>query len=240
MSAPMTADQQLTKFRAAGIKCVENPGWKTHNRNSKGPWDNVNGFIVHHTGSDSTNQVSMLSDGFPPELPGPLCQWGLAQDGTLHMIGNGRCNHAGKGGANVLDAVIAENYGAYPPKATNPGVDGNSRFYGVEIWYSGSHGMTQAQYNTLLKLAATVCKHHGWTQRSVIGHGEWSLEGKWDPGYSAGKMMDMNAVRNDVLATIQGKGDGVPETPSPESPKVISVQTGDTVVFPGGAKVVVQ
>lgn len=235
MSTPMTADQQLAQFKKWNITTKETDGWRTHNRAGHGAWGNVHGLVVHHTGSDSTDQVALLRDGYS-ELPGPLVQWGLAQDGIVYMIGNGRCNHAGAGDPDVLAAVIAENYDAYPPTDKVATVDGNAVFYGVEIWYSGSHGMTKAQYSTLLKLGAAVIDFHGWTQKSVIAHGEWQ-PGKWDPGYADGKMMDMNAVRNDIRDVKAGKGSSGPEAPQP---RTLAVNSGDTVVFPGGGKVVVQ
>lgn len=241
MATPMTADQQLAQFRKWGITVSEVPGWRTRNRGSRGTgWGPVNGLMVHHTGSDSTNQVALLRDG-RADLPGPLAQWGLAQDGTLHLIGNGRCNHAGSGDPDVLAAVISEDYGNYPPTDNQATVDGNSRFYGVEIWYSGEHGMTKAQYATLLKLGAAVIDFHKWTHKSIIGHGEWQ-PGKWDPGYKSGSMMDMNAVRNDVRDVRAGKADSGsgPITPTEPQPRTFVVKTGDIVEFPGGGKIEVK
>jgi len=248
MATPMTAEQQLDAFRRWEVPFREVDGWRTRNRNHMGPWGGVNGLMVHHTGSDSSNQVALLRDG-RSDLPGPLAQWGLAQDGVLWLIGNGRCNHAGKGDPDVLNAVINENYGDYPPTDNQATVDGNTHFYGVEIWYSGTHGMTKSQYSTLLRLGVAIIHFHGWTEKSVIGHGEWQ-PGKWDPGYANGKMMDMNAVRNDIAdvkagldANVDGERDSttpppsIPETPQP---RIVTVTTGDTIVFPGGGKVEVK
>lgn len=240
MATPMTAAQQVAQFKKFGIAFKEYQNWTTWNRNHKGNWGPVNGLMVHHTGSDSTDQRGTLRNGVTG-LPGPLSQYGIAQDGTLWLIGNGRCNHAGLGDPDVLAAVIAENYGARPPTDNSASVDGNSRFYGVEIWYSGSHGMSKAQYSTLLKLAAAICKFHGWTAKSVIGHGEWQ-PGKWDPGYASGKMMDMNAVRNDIADVLAGNDDDydgvkdadekahVPDKPAPApAGKVYDVKVGDSI-----------
>lgn len=240
MAVPMTADQQLVAFRNEGITVKEVDGWRTRNRNHKGPWGPVHGLMVHHTGSDSPNQVAVLRDG-RSDLPGPLSQYGISQDGVLWLIGNGRANHAGSGDADVLAAVKAENYGNYPPTDNQTNADGNTYFYGVEIWYSGSHGMSKAQYATLLKLGAAIFKFHKWTHKSAIGHGEWQ-PGKWDPGYANGKMMDMNAIRNDIRTVMLGKAVPVPEpeTPPVPQPRVIAVKTGDVITFPGGAKVEVK
>lgn len=210
MSTPMTASQIITQLKKWDVPYQEYKDWETHNRGNRGDgWGPVHGFMVHHTGSDSTEQRELLYKGYPdadPPLPGPLCQFGLAQNGTVHLIGWGRANHAGSGDDDVLRAVINEDYGSYPPTDNETNTDGNARFYGVEIWYSGSHGMTPSQYATLLKLACAVLDFHGWGAKSVIAHGEWQ-PGKWDPGYASGRMMDMSAVRNDVRNSLDRGND---------------------------------
>lgn len=228
MATPMTANQIVAQLKKWGIPFKEYKNWETHNRNHKGKWGPVNGFMVHHTGSDSKDQRELLYGGISG-LPGPLCQFGLAQDGTVHLVGWGRANHAGLGDPDVLNAVINENYGKYPPADNQATVDGNSRFYGVEIWYSGSHEMTKAQYNTLRKLAAAICDFHGWTEKSVIAHGEWGSPGKWDPGYAPGKMMDMAAVRADIKATLGGSKEPAPAPKPSTNAETHTVVKNDTL-----------
>lgn len=216
MSTPMTPAQLITQLRKWGVKYAEYRDWSTHNRGNRGTgWGPVNGFMVHHTGSDSTDQRALLYNG-TADLPGPLCHFGLAQDGTVHLIGWGRANHAGLGDPDVLAAVQTEAYADNPPADNQASVDGNSRFYGVEIWYSGGHDMSAAQYATLRRLAAAICDHHGWSAKSVIGHGEWGSPGKWDPGHAPGRMMDMAKVRSDIAVTLSGavKTPAPPATPA--------------------------
>jgi hypothetical protein len=211
----MTPVQLLTQLKKWGIKYEEYKDWKTHNRNHKGAWGPVHGFMVHHTGSDSKDQRELLYKG-TADLPGPLCHFGLAQDGTVHLVGWGRANHAGLGDDDVLDAVIDERPA---PVDDESNTDGNARFYGVEIWYSGGHAMTDAQYKTLRLLAAAVCDFHGWSPESVIGHGEWGSPGKWDPGISPGKMMDMDKVRKDIRTTLGSKPAQAPTKPPAPKPQ---------------------
>ncbi|MCI3271031.1 N-acetylmuramoyl-L-alanine amidase [Streptomyces cylindrosporus] len=217
MSTPMTADQLMAQLKKWGVKYQEYRSWRTHNRAGHGAWGPVNGFMVHHTGSDASDQRSLLYNG-TAALPGPLCHFGLAQDGTVHLIGWGRANHAGAGDPDVLKAVENESYGAYPPADNQSSVDGNARFYGVEIWYSGSHKMSDAQYATLRKLAAALCDFHGWSAKSVIAHAEWGSPGKWDPGMAPGKTYDMAVVRADIAATLASKS-ATPSAPSTPTPK---------------------
>lgn len=233
MATPMTATQIVAQLKKWGIPYKEYKDWKTHNRNHMGAWGPVNGFMVHHTGSDSKDQRELLYAGISG-LPGPLCHFGLAQDGTVHLVGWGRANHAGSGDPDVLAAVIAESYGANPPADNQSSVDGNARFYGVEIWYSGSHAMSAAQYATLRKLASAICDFHKWSEKSVIGHGEWGSPGKWDPGISSGKMMDMSKVRADVKTTLAAGAKPTTPTPpttptTPTNPGTYKVVKGDTL-----------
>lgn len=259
MATPMTAAQILKQLDRWGIAYKTIKGWEKHNRNSVGAWGGVNGFLWHHTGADVANvgagnyAAGTLSKGHS-NLPGPLCHFGVAPDGMVYLVGWGRTNHAGGGDPKVLAKVVSEEYAGNlkPTKGNKDGVDGNAHFYGMEIMYSGSHGMTASQYSTALKLSAAICEYHGWSQRSVIGHGEWSAD-KWDPGYAPSRMIDMNAVRNDVMYVLAHKdknadGDtvdkGEPNAPTASVPPVSTVKSytvkkGDTVTFPGGGKVTV-
>ncbi|MER5875433.1 N-acetylmuramoyl-L-alanine amidase [Streptomyces sp. NPDC001910] len=204
----MTATQVVAQLKKWGLKYVEIPGWATHNRNSRGAWGPVNGFIWHHTGADVSNTSaksyagSTLYNGLS-DLPGPLCHFSIGADGTVYLVGWGRANHAGGGDPATLQHVIDEDYTGqlHPTRGNSNGVDGNAHFYGVEIQYSGGHEMSPAQYAAARRLSAALLDFHGWTERSVIAHGEWSSD-KWDPGYAPGKIMAMPGVRADVKATL--------------------------------------
>lgn len=204
----MTDAQVVTQLKKWGIRYVEIPGWATHNREGHGAWGPVNGFIWHHTGAfvaaanAKSYAASTLYNGLA-DLPGPLCQFSIGLDGTVYLVGWGRANHAGGGDPAVLQHIIDEDYAGQlkPTKGNRDGVDGNAHFYGVEIQYSGSKPMADAQYKAALRLSAAICDFHSWTERSVIAHGEWSND-KWDPGYGPGKIMAMPGVRADVKATL--------------------------------------
>lgn len=208
MSAPMTAAQIVSQLKKWHITYETISGWETHNRNFKGPWGPVNGFIWHHTGADVSNAeaksyaATTLYNGIT-NLPGPLCQFSIGLDGTVYLVGWGRANHAGGGDPAVLSHVTNEDFidQLHPKFGNSNGVDGNAHFYGVEIQYSGNHPMSDAQYKTALRLSAAILDFHGWTEKSVIGHGEWSAD-KWDPGYAPDKIMAMPGVRADVKNTL--------------------------------------
>ena len=196
--------------------------WYNHNRNTKGAWGPVNGVMLHHTGSDNqTDMPDILWNGYD-DLPGPICHAGIDVNGVVLLSGWGRCNHAGLGDSKILAKVTSEKYtGNLKPTVAD--TDGNAHFYGFEIMYSGEHVMSVDQQKTATRLSAAICTHQGWTEKSVIGHGEWQ-PGKWDPGYKKGTIMDMNAARGVVAFEIE-KGPYVPTPPVSETYKVVA---GDT------------
>jgi hypothetical protein len=203
MATPMTTTQIVAQLKKWGVNFKEEPDWETRNRNHVKAWGPVHGFMWHHTGSDSStaNQLSLLKKGYAT-LPGPLCNFGIATTGVCHLVGWGRANHAGLGDDDVLNALIAEDVKF--PVDNEANTDGNSRMYGAEFMYSGSHHMTEAQFITGILLSCAIIDFHGWNENSIIGHGQWQ-PGKWDPGYKSGTMMDMEAVQKDI-ATRYAKG----------------------------------
>ncbi|MGW2016621.1 N-acetylmuramoyl-L-alanine amidase [Streptomyces sp. NPDC001927] len=194
MAPPMSASRFLDALRDEGLTVVEVGDWRTHNRNHKGPWGPVHGVMIHHTVTRGTpNTVRLCRDGHST-LPGPLCHGVIAKNGTVHLVGYGRANHAGAGDDDVLRAVIAEQ--RLPPdnEATT---DGNRHFYGFECENlgDGQDPWPKVQLEAIEKAAAALCRVHGWTHRSVIGHLEWQ-PGKVDPrGFTMASMRARIAER---------------------------------------------
>ncbi|MFC8583281.1 N-acetylmuramoyl-L-alanine amidase [Streptomyces sp. NPDC057217] len=215
MANPLSADRFLAALRAEGCTVVEHPGWRTHTRTSSGrPWGPVHGVVIHHTVSKGTEvTVRICRDGYAG-LPGPLCHGVIAKDGTIHLVGYGRTNHAGGGDPDVLEAVTDESYGARPPAPTvgnKDGTDGNRAFYGFECENLGDgvDPWPKVQLEAIERASAAVCRAHGWSHQSVIGHLEWS-DDKSDP-----RGFTMPSMRDRVRARL-GK---TPGTPAPTTPK---------------------
>jgi hypothetical protein len=192
MASPLSADALLAALKAEGCAVVEVPGWRTRNRNSKGPWNDMRGSLVHHTVTSGTaSTVAILRDGYAA-LPGPLCHGGIMKDGRIHLIGYGRANHAGGGDPIVLAHVTAEDYGDRPPvptKGNKDGTDGNRNFYGWECENlgDGKDPWPAEQMDAIVRSQAAVIRAHrakgdGWglEAKSVLGHLEWS-DDKPDP-----------------------------------------------------------
>ncbi|MCQ6250924.1 N-acetylmuramoyl-L-alanine amidase [Streptomyces malaysiensis] len=214
MATPLTAAKFLAALRAEGVIVKEVGSWRTHNRNSKGPWGPMNGVMIHHTVTSGTqSSVDLCRNGYT-DLPGPLCHGVIDKDGAVHLVGYGRANHAGGGDPTVLARVVAEDYGDRPPKPTRGnlnGVDGNRHFYGFECINlgNGKDPWTEAQLDAIEKVSAAICRAHGWTARSVIGHLEWSND-KIDPkGFGMPGMRDRVAAR---LKTKPGSSTGTTYT----------------------------
>ncbi|MER6103629.1 N-acetylmuramoyl-L-alanine amidase [Streptomyces sp. NPDC001832] len=223
MATPLSAAAVLAALRAEGVHVVEVGNWRTHNRNSKGAWGPLNGAIVHHTVTKGTGStVAIVRDGYS-SLPGPLCHGMIAKDGRVHMVGWGRTNHAGGGDPAVLARVVAEDYGDRPPKPTcgnATGTDGNRHFYGWECENlgDGKDPWPKSQYDAIVRVQAALCRAHGWSAKSVIGHLEWSSD-KVDP-----RGIDMARLRADVAERLTHPASWNPggTTPSKEDPMALS------------------
>ncbi|MFJ6136473.1 peptidoglycan-binding protein [Kitasatospora sp. NPDC092286] len=208
MATPLSADAFLNALRNEGVSVNEIGGWRNHNRNSKGAWGPVHGIVIHHTATSGTDaSVQICHDGYAG-LPGPLCHGVIARDGGVHLVGYGRTNHAGAGDGDVLAAVIAERN---LPSADQANTDGNSRFYGFECVNtgSGSEDWPDAQVEAMVRAAAAVCRAHGWTERSVIGHKEWQ-PGKPDP-----RGIDMGEFRARVASRLGSRPAPQPQPSGP-------------------------
>ncbi|GGO49836.1 peptidoglycan-binding protein [Streptomyces daqingensis] len=195
MATPITASTLLEALKKAGVEYEEVRDWRNHNRNHKGPWGPVHGVMIHHTvtsGAEAT--VDLVYDG-RSDLPGPLAHGVVTKDGTVHLVGHGRANHAGLGDDDVLRAVIAEKKDLPNPNQAN--TDGNRYFYGFECENlgDGDDPWPEKQLDAIARAAAALCKHHGWNERSVIGHLEWTDQ-KVDPrGFTMDEMRERVAER---------------------------------------------
>ena len=194
MATPITATAFVQALKKEGVRVEEVRDWRNHNRNKQGPWGPVHGIVIHHTATEgSSDTVDLIYDG-RSDLPGPLAHGCVTKDGTVHLTGHGRANHAGLGDDDVLRAVIAER-GTPSPNEQNS--DGNRYFYGFECENlgNGKDSWPEEQLDAIARAAAALCRHHGWHARSVIGHLEWTNQ-KVDPrGFSMDDLRDKVAER---------------------------------------------
>ncbi|MFE4691277.1 N-acetylmuramoyl-L-alanine amidase [Streptomyces sp. NPDC056749] len=213
MAVPLSAASFLDALLGEGIDVVEVGSWRTHNRDSKGPWGPVNGVMIHHTVTTGTSAtVRIVRDGYSG-LPGPLCHGMIAKDGRVHLVGYGRANHAGLGDPDVLAAVIAERS---LPVDNEASTDGNRHFYGFECENlgDGKDPWPAAQLEAIERVAAALCRAHGWSAASVIRHLDWQ-PGKVDP-----RGIDWTAMHARINTRLGVKAPGKPTTPAPQRPVV--------------------
>jgi N-acetylmuramoyl-L-alanine amidase len=196
VAPPMSASSFLDALTREGLTVVEVGDWRHHNRNHKGPWGPVNGVMIHHTVTKGSKQTVDLCRKGHADLPGPLCHGVITKDGRVHLVGYGRANHAGLGDDDVLRAVIAEKA---LPHDNEANTDGNRHFYGFECENlgDGDDPWPEEQLDAIERAAAALCRHHGWNERSVIGHLEWTDQ-KSDP-----RGFTMDAMRKRIAARLK-------------------------------------
>lgn len=223
MADPIPASTLVQILRAEGCRVVEYKEWRTHHRPATaGKWGPINGVMIHHTVTSGTASSVELCYRGHSTLPGPLCHGVIAKDGTIYLVGNGRANHAGLGDDDVLRAVINESADLPPDNEAN--VDGNARFYGFECvnMGDGEDPWPAEQLDGIERAAAAICRHYGWSARSVIGHLEWQ-PGKVDPrGFS------MASMRTRIQARLGVKPQPTP-APAPSTTTTYTVKRGDTL-----------
>lgn len=228
MATPWTFEQRLAAYRAEGITdIVIMSGAKTHNRDDEtgrafGP---VHGVTIHHTAGVSSGMASVIYNGVTG-LPGPLAQDFLAKDGTLYVVGHGRCNHAGTVTPAVKASIIAERAPGNERTIGSETEDGNDFLYGLEIENEGdgSDPYPAKQYDIAVRWAAAHLRHHGWSANSAWGHKEITSR-KIDPSFS------MNTFRANVTARLDNEEDDVAlsaEDISKVAEAVVTALTGTT------------
>jgi hypothetical protein len=219
MATPLTAAKMMSALTAEGLKVKAHSGWTTNNRNHKGAWGPVYGVVIHHTVSTQDDSSVELCFNGHATLPGPLCHAVGRNDGVIALVGHGRANHAGLGDDDVLKAVINET--ALPADG-EANTDGNRSFYGLEIVNAGDNKdtYTAKQYRSAVLWASAICRAHGWSEKSVIGHSEWQ-PGKIDPRgpIAGGGSFTMTRFRADVKAQLH-LGAGKPPVTTPKQPVV--------------------
>lgn len=176
----MYATDLATALRAFHLDVVETTGWK---RRGHGALLAVAGIVAHHTaGPRAGNMPSLrvVTSG-RPGLSGPLCNIGLARDGSCYVVAAGMAYHAGVG-----------SWRGSPR--------GNSRFFGIEAESTGRGDWTASQVTAYPRLCAAIVRHYGLDVDNVIGHLEWAPRRKIDPhAYPGG----MKALRAKTLAVLE-------------------------------------
>lgn len=183
-------------LRDAGIPVIE------HGRAGRAGAYAPVGVVNHHTGSAGNSLATVITGR--SDLPGPLCQLFIERNANVHVITEGRANHAGSGASNVLNAVRA---GTPPPVHGPDDTDGNTSFIGIEVDNDGvGEPYPAPQLDVLFRVNAALCKAHGWNQNHCIHHREWTRR-KGDMSYGG----DLRGEIARRLTNSQGDADMTPE-----------------------------
>lgn len=199
----------------AGLKVAEFPGWQIRGRGDVG---RIKGVICHHTaGADRSRGVMPSLDTLvhgraatatTKALAGPLCQLGLARDGTWHVIAAGRANHAGAGKwANVTD--------------------GNGELIGIEAENTGKPSDSpwpDVQMDSYYRGVAAILKKIGASADMCCGHKEYALP----PGRKPDPNFDMAEFREKVRAIMAGEGQTRPLIPPADARKRRTLRRGSS------------
>lgn len=188
-------------LRRAGLRVVEQSGWKTRGH---GQMLKPKGILWHHTATSARASgdypsLNVVTNG-RSDLPGPLCNVGLGRDGTWYVIAAGLAYHAGAG--------------SYPGIGSN----GNAHLIGIEAEHPGLQGTPwpPAQIDSYRRGSAALAKAYGINADRIIGHKEWAPRRKIDP-----IGLDMNAERRFVADYMRSGG----STPTPGGIESMALDT---------------
>ena len=168
MAKPLSASKTAEGPACEGLTVHEVRNWRTHNRNQGplGPGERRDDPPHRHLGHRRTPST-LCYDGYA-SLPGPLCHGVIDKKGEVHLVGNGRANHAGLGDDDVLRAVINETeaarrqrgrHGRQPPLLRLRVRQPRRRQGPVARGAEGGHREGRRPRSAA---------HHGWTR--ALGH----------------------------------------------------------------------
>lgn len=168
-------------------KHLQSWGLEVVNHNKKGRPGSFkpNRIIVHHDASSKSSgnngALSVIING-RAGIPGPLSQFQLSRDGTVHLITVGRANHAGTGGG----------YGI-------PKNQGNTYAWGIEAANNGiNEAWSKEQLEAYYILCAALLDYMGTSDvNRVIAHKEYAGGRKSDPRFN------MNDFRSRVASAYR-------------------------------------
>lgn len=246
MAKALTPDQLLAALKAEGLTVVEVPGWRDRCRCHAGShaaggpkvraWGEIHGTVTHITGGDLGKRTVLeyIRDIINGDRATPTkSQLVTAPNGHVYVNSAGRCNHAGKVGAQVPTHLIEADFSLtddYDDRWRGAAVDGNTFTIGNEVITSKT--MTAQQYKAAVLAAAAIARACGWTGQESVGHGEISAARfKVDPG------LHMGNFRRDVMDRVKTKlGTSTPPkpttpapTPKPPATGTHAVKRGDTL-----------
>jgi hypothetical protein len=172
-------------LKAAGLTvhsdgpCV---GWETRGLGTHGPFASVpRGVLIHDTAGrpppGNIPSLHTLIDG-RTDLSGPLCNFGMARDGSVWMISANKGYHAG--------------FGSWPPYVPLGNL-GNSQMIGIEVENTGvlnTEDWPQHLMDSLRICVRTILDHFDLPAAACAGHKEYARVNNPKLGYPLGRKID--------------------------------------------------
>lgn len=179
------------RLRALGLDVEFVAGWEGRGHGTLTP----KSVMAHHTATPATvagdyPSLKIVRDG-RAGLSGPLCNFGLGRSGKVYVVALGFAYHAG-----VVHKTQWQNRYSVGIEAEHPG---------------GSAPWPDAQRAAYALLVAEIVREFGLPLADVVGHKEAASP----TGRKVDPTFDMNALRSDVAAALQGVA---PATPAPPAP----------------------
>lgn len=205
MARPLSPSAFLSALRAEGVRLCEDCVKSNWAGNSRGPFGaEVHAIVNHHTASNNT-PTSLIRDG-RPDLRGPLSIAHMTRnDGLIHLVGYGRCNHAGLCDGDVLRAAAA---GTPAPRPNRDTTNFNPVTYSIEVnGTNDGRPFTPTMTDNLIRYNTAICRAHGWNANHVIGHSESTTRKPGDP--SGIPMAGLRTAVTARLAAPAGPGGSI-------------------------------
>jgi hypothetical protein len=174
----------------------------------------VTGVVRHHTGTginyarlDDYPTLRVVRQG-RPDLPGPLCTWGIGRSGTIYLINAGVAWHAGGGYWRGVS-------------------DANGHMWGIEAESDGSY-WTAAETDAYHRLVASALYELGRGWEWAPRHAQWALPKgrKTDTGGMDEALFERRVRQMLASPTSINRNNTRPTarpTPAPQPPKPVPV-----------------
>jgi len=164
-------------LRRSGVTVNEIAGWQTRSSTGAGGCFTPVGVMIHHT-------VSLGAAALADITTNIKANFFVNRAGVVSVVSGRRANHAGEGAQQVLDDTAAgiAPTGTAVARGLVDGPIGNGHYYGFENENAGDGVMPwpAVQLLAIARSAAALCQRHGWSEKRVISHAEWTRR-KIDP-----------------------------------------------------------
>ena len=188
----MTANQLLTDLKLAGLKVVEEPGWKLRGKK----WNvdgKPEGVMQHHTAPPNPYPIKKL---YGPPFYRIKCNMATHEDGTVYLVSYGACNYSSGYG---MKAVLEDNVREENPPTVNANKiglkSGNRHFWNYENSHPGDGSpLPSAQLEAIVVSNIVVNAHFGLNWQRIISHAEWTKR-KIDPRWNGSNRTAIEQIR---------------------------------------------